>query len=644
MKLFVTLGVMLLAVNAVHGDVSISPWVPIFKGIDQAGATNDAAVAGRYSAKALRVDLQDPDIRLLVTPAVTNNYTPDVRETLLQTPGEFLVEHGVQVAVNAVHFYPPGYNSPSGSSAWLHGPAISEGKVVSEQINPVLSLSAMFFGTNNQPAYVHLNWPATNTDGIFNGVAGMYPLLSNGVNISYSYTNDILPGDDLHSDQPRTAFGLSEEGRYLIMVAIDGRQPGFSDGAYDWEMADLLLLLGAWNGMNMDGGGSTCMVKAEECTGVPIELNHNYYQAVFNRPGAQRPVGCNFGVFAKPLPSTIKDLVIEPGSTTALLTWTTDLEMTTQVEYGLTKNLGSATPLDARLARKHVATVTGLTAGSNYYFQAVSTVGLDRYASGCRFATTNAIRRTLIFDLTNSWTYTTNTLDGVNWKAPAYNDSEWLGSGPGLLHVESNPAVAPRNTLLPPGIVPVGTLIPRTYYFRTHFPFNGTTNGVSLTFSNYVDDGAVFYLNGGEVFRLRMQPFPTVITNQSQGGSGVCAGTAQGGDAATICPDVFTIAGNLLTNLVQGNNVLAVEVHNQGNGPDIVFGSALIESRPSIATPTLNLFLTEDVGTLFWNGTGFTVQQTENLSSNQWMDVPGPITSSPAIVTNQGTLFYRLRQ
>ena len=110
---------------------------------------------------ALRIDLQDPDIRLMLTPPVTNNYVTNQRETLLQTPSEFLIEHDLQVAINAVYFDPAGYNNPSGTPAYLTGLAISEGQLVSVQTSPTDSESAMLFTTNNQATFVSLNWPAT---------------------------------------------------------------------------------------------------------------------------------------------------------------------------------------------------------------------------------------------------------------------------------------------------------------------------------------------------------------------------------------------------------------------------------------------------------------------------------------------------
>lgn len=55
---------------------------------------------------------------------------------------------------------------------------------------------------------------------------------------------------------PRTLVGLTEDGR-LLLVAVDGRRPGFSVGATFMESARIMQALGAADAMNLDGGGST---------------------------------------------------------------------------------------------------------------------------------------------------------------------------------------------------------------------------------------------------------------------------------------------------------------------------------------------------------------------------------------------------
>ena len=176
----------------------------------------------------------------------------------------------------------------------------------------------------------------------------------------------------------------------------------------------------------------------------------------------------------------------------------------------------------------------------------------------CFSFVSKAAQTNIIFGINKSWKYNqTSNLDGANWKVPAYNDSAWP-SGPGLLGVENNAAVGTMATVL--------TLGRTNYYFRTGFNFTGDPNAVVLTFSNKIDDGAVFYLNGTEIQRIRMSAAPAVITYTNYATS-----TPSSGDATNW--DVFTIVG---TNLVAGTNVLAVEVHQASPGSsDIVFGCAL---------------------------------------------------------------------
>jgi hypothetical protein len=58
--------------------------------------------------------------------------------------------------------------------------------------------------------------------------------------------------------QPRTALGVTADG-HMLLVVVDGRQPGYSVGMTLQELADLMQSLGAVNAINLDGGGSSTM-------------------------------------------------------------------------------------------------------------------------------------------------------------------------------------------------------------------------------------------------------------------------------------------------------------------------------------------------------------------------------------------------
>jgi hypothetical protein len=64
------------------------------------------------------------------------------------------------------------------------------------------------------------------------------------------------PDENRH---PRTAIGVDREGWTLWLVVVDGRQEQFSEGMSVHELGQVMLDLGCWNAINMDGGGSSVM-------------------------------------------------------------------------------------------------------------------------------------------------------------------------------------------------------------------------------------------------------------------------------------------------------------------------------------------------------------------------------------------------
>ncbi|HHX01559.1 MAG TPA: phosphodiester glycosidase family protein [Firmicutes bacterium] len=69
---------------------------------------------------------------------------------------------------------------------------------------------------------------------------------------------------------PRTALGVTAD-RKLLIVTVNGRQPGVSVGMTLTELAELMIELGAVDAMNLDGGGSTTMVIRDRVLNIPSD-------------------------------------------------------------------------------------------------------------------------------------------------------------------------------------------------------------------------------------------------------------------------------------------------------------------------------------------------------------------------------------
>lgn len=161
---------------------------------------------------------------------------------------------------------------------------------------------------------------------------------------------------------------------------------------------------------------------------------------------------------------------------------------------------------------------------------------------------------TNLVTITNSWRFNQAGTDlGTGWRAPGYNDATW-STGAGLLYVEGSALPAPKSTLL--------TLGPSTFYFRARFTMPVKPVGAQLSLNLVLDDGAVVYLNGVEIYRVRMPDgapayatFATAVVDNA------------------VFEGPFTIPADAL---VAGENVLAVEVHQANAGSsDIVMGCSV---------------------------------------------------------------------
>lgn len=170
-----------------------------------------------------------------------------------------------------------------------------------------------------------------------------------------------------------------------------------------------------------------------------------------------------------------------------------------------------------------------------------------------------------------TWKYLDNgSNQGTAWKETAFDDSTWA-SGPAVLgggdtHVVTN--------------INLGASGARyiTTYLRRTFQVTGTAGVQKLDLNILRDDGAIVYINGTEVARQNM-PAGAVdyLTNSST--------IVSGNDETTYFPSVAAP----LPALVEGTNVIAVELHQRDNqSSDLGFDLELIAtSVPVIPTVTI---------------------------------------------------------
>lgn len=96
-----------------------------------------------------------------------------------------------------------------------------------------------------------------------NGIGGGPVLLKNG-EIRNTYVQEMFDGPSgilCEEEHPRTAIGVSADDKYMVLFVCEGRKmtPNVQ-GMTHADLAQVMLDLGCADALNLDGGGSTCML------------------------------------------------------------------------------------------------------------------------------------------------------------------------------------------------------------------------------------------------------------------------------------------------------------------------------------------------------------------------------------------------
>ena len=239
----------------------------------------------------VRVDIRAPGIELVFTPVPTATDLP-LKAASVST---FLRESKSQVAINANFFYPFSAASPlsyyphEGDPVQVAGIAAYQGLVYQPYPfeAPSDPAATLYVSEDGRPSF------SPPADAPYNAISGSAFLLRDGKIVTATKT--IEP--PLY---PRAAVGLDESGSTLILAVLDGKQPSYSLGATLPEFAELLVRAGAFTAINLDGGGSSTLVRqagGANAARILVSSPSN-----FRMPWWERPVANHLGIKATALP------------------------------------------------------------------------------------------------------------------------------------------------------------------------------------------------------------------------------------------------------------------------------------------------------------------------------------------------------
>jgi len=228
----------------------------IFPGIQHAFLNTDQPRPLKINV--LRIDLTRKDLGFMTAKRDPDwgkpmpDYPTESIRVLRETSREFLLnarKNGIDMlaAVNATPWTP--WRSP-----WTHRYAAKLGLVISDgiMVDEIRPKRPSFIVTKKGEYQIRVVNKEENLSDIQLAVTGFGMILENGKVLG-------VPGKKPKL-APRTGYGLSKGNHYLIVMTIDGRMNGISEGVSTYELGGWMQRYGAETALNMDGGGSTTLV------------------------------------------------------------------------------------------------------------------------------------------------------------------------------------------------------------------------------------------------------------------------------------------------------------------------------------------------------------------------------------------------
>ncbi|WP_312562135.1 phosphodiester glycosidase family protein [Anaerospora sp.] len=172
------------------------------------------------------------------------------------------IANNAVAAINAGGFYDP---NGTGTGRLPYGVIINEGKFL---IGGDIKEQVQLIGVTKAGVLVAGNYTPKEMRemNVAEGVSFGPPLIINGKKLIKDGD-----GDGGWGVAPRTAIGQRKDGTILLLV-IDGRQPGYSLGATLLDVQNILYEQGAYVAANLDGGSSTTLYYNGKVVNKPCDM------------------------------------------------------------------------------------------------------------------------------------------------------------------------------------------------------------------------------------------------------------------------------------------------------------------------------------------------------------------------------------
>ena len=187
----------------------------------------------------------------------------------LKTKGENILNlaknNDARVAINASGFVDP---NEAGNGGTPTGSVIKDGKLIYSSPSPGRNGGVIGFDKKNNLILTKETMTKALTKYKLRDAVEFGPFLI--VNGKASF----IKGDGGWGIAPRTVIGQRKDGIVLFLI-IDGRKPGYSNGATMLQLTQIMTNYKAINASNLDGGASSALVVENKVTNRPAGIGGN---------------------------------------------------------------------------------------------------------------------------------------------------------------------------------------------------------------------------------------------------------------------------------------------------------------------------------------------------------------------------------
>jgi hypothetical protein len=305
---------------------------------------------------------------------------------------------------------------------------------------------------------------------------------------------------------------------------------------------------------------------------------------------------------ASPAPVITSVLASSITTTSATITWTTDQAASSQVNYGTTTSYGSSSPLNSSLITSHSVTLTGLTPGTTYNYDVISTNSSGTssgMSTNYTFQTTAVIATPpAISSIQSSVTSTSAT---ITWTTDqAANSSVNYGTG----------ATTPDSSYVTSHSVTLTNLTPGILYNFTVISTNAaglTTTSQTGTFTTTASNATAPYVGYVAAWGINNSGATVSWSTDVPADAQLNYGTTQSlGTLSPLQAALTNSHGVVLTNLASGTTYYFVAQSKGANGATgystvYTFTTTGSPSAPAPVISNIQTSVTTNSATITWS-------------------------------------------